>query len=571
MTPAHHIPAAPDKDAIICVGRDGTIHAVNHKAETITGLTAPELMGRPVKKIFRTHEGGAGFADLYDSVQEGKIISNHPVRLCDDTGGDAGSILADIIPLPDVKGVDGGALVCFGKDSFSPRAEHILQSLGDGVFTVDRQWKITSFNRAAEKITGWSTGQAIGRSCSKVFQASSCGKNCAIAECLYSGRAVSNRSITITNTEGLKIPVSISAAPLADHEGNIIGGVQTFRDLSVLDSMRKQLRRKHRFDEIVSKSRAMQRLFTILPEVARSPSTVLVSGESGTGKELVATALYNISSRQDNPFVVLNCGALPENLLESELFGYKAGAFTDARKDKPGRFAAAEGGTLFLDEIGDIPTSIQVKLLRVLQEKIYEPLGSNTPVKTDVRIITATNQDLKALVREGRFREDLYYRLNVVRIHLPPLRERKEDIPLLSEQFISEFNVQLGKDIAGISNPALNVLMNHDFPGNIRELKNIIEYAFILCEGGYILQEHLPEPFNTGNGLTRKKNGAEQQEPNRRMTLEEIEKQAVFLALENNHWKKVDTCRELRISKDTLRRKMIKYDLQRPMDDELNR
>ncbi len=548
------------------VDHAGIIHAVNRKAEDITGLTASELIGRPAKDIFCTHAKPAGFADLCESAKAGKVIRSHPVRLCSETGNTARSILADILPLPDGKNGAGGTLICFREDTFLPLAENILQSLGDGVFTVDLQWKITSFNRAAEEITGWRADQAIGRSCSKVFQASTCGKNCAMAESLYSGRTVANRSITITNTEGLKIPVSISAAPLADREGNITGGVQTFRDLSILDARRKQLSRKHRFDEIVSRSKAMQRLFTILPEVAASPSNVLVSGESGTGKELIATALYNFSSRNDKPFVVLNCGALPENLLESELFGYKAGAFTDARKDKPGRFAAAEGGTLFLDEIGDIPTSVQVKLLRVLQEKIYEPLGSNIPVKTDVRIITATNHDLKTLVREGRFREDLYYRLNVVRIHLPPLRERKEDIPLLIEQFITEFNARLGKDIAGISSPALNVLINHDFPGNIRELKNIIEYAFILCEGGYILQEQLPEPFNTGAGLRPEKTGVPVQAPDHRMTLEEIEKQAVFLALENNRWKKVDTCRELGISKDTLRRKMTKYDLHRPMD-----
>ena len=448
-----------------------------------------------------------------------------------------------------------------------PPARLILDSIGDGIFTVDQEWKITSFNRAAEKITGWQSDQVIGRPCSEIFCSSICGKSCAIAESLYSGRTISNRSIIIISNEGLKIPVSISASPLADHEGNIIGGVQSFRDLSALSLLRKQPSRKYRFDEIISKSKTMQRLFAIMPEVACSPSTVLVYGESGVGKELFATAMYNLSDRKSEPFVVLNCGALPESLLELELFGYKAGAFTDAKKDKPGRFAAAEGGTLFLDEIGDIPTSVQVKLLRVLQEKVYEPLGSNTPVKTDVRIITATNHDLKALVQEGRFREDLYYRLNVVRIHLPPLRERKEDIPLLTEQFIKEFSGQLSKDIVGISNPALNVLMRHNFPGNIRELKNIIEYAFILCEGGYILQEHLPEPFDKGTGLPPGDASQQKQEHDHRMTLEEIEQQAVFLALENNHWKKVDTCKELGISKDTLRRKMIKYNLQRPPDN----
>jgi transcriptional regulator with PAS, ATPase and Fis domain len=299
--------------------------------------------------------------------------------------------------------------------------------------------------------------------------------------------------------------------------------------------------------------------------VAASPSTVLISGESGTGKELVAKALYNISDRRSMPFVAVNCGALPEALLESELFGYKAGAFTDARKDKEGRFAAAEGGILFLDEIGDVPQSIQVKLLRVLQEKVYEPLGSNTPVKTDVRIITATNRDLQALVHEGKFREDLYYRLNVVRLHLPPLRERQEDIPLLVDQFIREFCALQAKDIVGIATSALNILMHHDFPGNIRELKNIIEYSFILCDGGYILPQHLPDPFNTAPHFPEPESGPRQDRP---QTLDEIEKQAIFLSLEKNRWKKSAVCEELGISKDTLRRKLGKYNLSQPFPEE---
>ncbi|HER62776.1 MAG TPA: PAS domain S-box protein [Desulfobacteraceae bacterium] len=449
----------------------------------------------------------------------------------------------------------------FHDNTLTLRSSLILDSTADGVFTVDQQWKITSFNRAAETITGWTAEEAVGRSCSEVFHSSICGKNCAIAESLYSGRPVSNRSITILNHGGEKIPISISASPLADHEGKIIGGVETFRDLSALTSLRKQLTRKYHFDEMISKSMSMQRLFAIMPEIAESTSTVMLYGESGTGKELMARAIYNISDRKGKPFIALNCGALPESLLESELFGYKAGAFTDARKDKEGRFAAAEGGTLFLDEIGDIPMSIQVKLLRVLQEKTYEPLGSNTSVPADVRIITATNKDLAAMVIDGTFREDLYYRLNVVRIHLPPLRERKEDIPLLINQFIKDFSAHMGKDIVGISNTAVNILMRHDFPGNIRELKNIIEYAFILCDGGYILPGHLPEPFDQSpesdeTPLLR--------EINRPQTLEETERQAIFLALENNRWNRNAACEELGVSKDTLRRKVIKYNLDQP-------
>jgi transcriptional regulator with PAS, ATPase and Fis domain len=306
----------------------------------------------------------------------------------------------------------------------------------------------------------------------------------------------------------------------------------------------------------------MQRIFEILPEIARSGSNVLILGESGTGKELVARATHNASHRRKEPFITVNCGALPDTLLESELFGYKAGAFTDAKHDRPGRFAAAEKGTIFLDEIGDIPASLQVKLLRVLQERIYEPLGSNIPVKADVRIIAATNRDLQALVEQGLFRDDLYYRLNVVKLLLPPLRERKEDIPMLCQHFIKTFSARQHKEITGLSEAAMDILLRYDFPGNIRELENIIEYAFILCHGGLIMPNHLPEPLapkepETGQGQVAPR------------SLEEIEKQAILSSLERNGWRKLMTCRELGISKDTLRRKIQKYRLVGPEDQDI--
>jgi len=326
--------------------------------------------------------------------------------------------------------------------------------------------------------------------------------------------------------------------------------------------LRKQLHNRYTCGEIISKSASMQRIFSILPDIANSESNVLILGESGTGKEVMARALYSASGRHNKPFIAVNCGALPETLLESELFGYKAGAFTDAKRDKEGRFAAAEDGTLFLDEIGDIPPSLQVKLLRVLQEKVYEPLGSNKPVKADARIITATNKDLQALVNEGLYREDLFYRLNVVKIHLPPLRERMEDIPMLIDHFTKKFSAQQGKDIVGISDTALNILMHYDYPGNIRELENIIEYAFILCQGGFIQPEHLPEPFSPTD--TFEETAAIL--PGKKQSLEEIEKAAIYQTLEINKWKKLATCRDLGISKDTLRRKIQRYKLKSPLE-----
>lgn len=545
-------------EGVITTDKDLNVTSFNNAAEKITGRKREDVIGIPCREALQCVECNDNCM-LQQSIADQTRIIDQSVFIRNSNGTPI-PVNMNTAPLFDEQQNIFGGINSFHDNTLSLWSSLILDSVADGVFTVDQHWKITSFNSGAETITGWQAEDAIGKSCSKVFCSSICGKTCAIAESLYNGQPVSNRSITIKGKDGELIPISISASPLADHQGNIIGGVETFRDLSALTTLRKQLTRRYQFEEMISKSKAMQRLFAIMPEVAASPSTVMVFGESGTGKELIARAIHNISGREKAPFVALNCGALPEQLLESELFGYKAGAFTDAKNDKAGRFTAAEGGTLFLDEIGDIPLSIQTKLLRVLQEKVYEPLGSNTSVETDVRIITATNKDLKEMVLDGTFREDLYYRLNVVRIKLPPLRERKEDIPLLIKQFIKEFSAQQGKEIAGISNPALNILMQYDFPGNIRELKNIIEYAFILCEGGFILPEHLPEPFGSGP----KNDSEESKDEAKPMTLEEIEKQAISVALENNNWKRVQTCRELGISKDTLRRKMIKYNLEPP-------
>jgi len=547
-------------DGVFTIDRNRIITSFNRAAETITGWQQEEVIGRPCRDIF--HSSVCGNDCLLQKAIDCNNMYIDRAIFIKNKKGDAIPVTISSAPLLDDFGNIIGGIETFRDNTASIRENLILDSIADGVFTVDRDWHITSFNRAAEEITGWTRENALGMSCSDIFHSSICGKNCAIAESLYRGAPVANRSITIRNTKGEKVPISISAAPLTDHEGNIIGGVETFRDLTAITTLRQQLSQKYTFDAIISKSAAMQRLFSILPDIARSPSTVLILGESGTGKELIARALYNTSERKDKPFVIVNCAALPETLLESELFGYKAGAFTDARKDKIGRFAIAEGGTLFLDEIGDLPGSVQVKLLRVLQEKVYEPLGSNTPVKADVRIITATNRNLQALVREGLFRDDLFYRLNVVKISLPPLRERKEDIPLLIDHFIKKYSAQQGKDIVGISSGALAILMRYDYPGNIRELENIVEYSFILCEGGYLQPQHLPEPFAAGfDEAAPPSPGSTGPQ-----TLEDIEKQAIVLSLERNRWKKMTTCRELAISKDTLRRKIERYGLHNPLD-----
>jgi transcriptional regulator with PAS, ATPase and Fis domain len=334
---------------------------------------------------------------------------------------------------------------------------------------------------------------AIGQQCSDVFRASICENDCTLRQTLSTAKPTVARTVYIINAADQRIPIKISAAVLQDEQGSVIGGVETFQDLRQIEELRKELQKIHTVSDIVGQSAAITHLFDLLPQIADSQSSVLIEGASGTGKELVARAIHNLSDRRKKRFVAVNCGSLPDTLLESELFGYKRGAFTDAKRDKPGRFALADGGTLFLDEIGDISQAMQMRLLRVLQEKTFEPLGSVETVRTNMRVIAATNKKLRKLVSEGRFREDLFYRIHVVHIDMPGLRERREDIPLLINHFIDRYNRLQDKEITGLAEEALVILMEHDYPGNIRELQNIIEHAFVLCQNGLIQLQHLPE------------------------------------------------------------------------------
>ena len=438
----------------------------------------------------------------------------------------------------------------------------ILDSIADGVFTIDLDWRITSFNAAAEKITGMSREEAVGKFCAEVFRATVCEDSCVLRRTMESGAPVINEEISIVRSDGETIPVNISTALLRDQEGNIVGGVETFRDLSVIEELRKELNASHTFHDIISKNHKMFDLFDILPDLAESESTVLIVGDSGTGKELFARAIHDLSTRSSGPIVTVNCGALPDTLLEAELFGYREGAFTDARKDKPGRFAMASGGTIFLDEIGDISAATQVKLLRVLQERVYEPLGATESVNADVRVITATNRDLDTMVEEGTFRRDLYYRINVVRLRIPPLRERREDIPLLIDHFISRFNRLRGRNVTGATAEVMSTLMGHDYPGNVRELENIIEHAFVLCRTGMIGMRHLPDNFRPPEGGKGQEDTA---------SLPELEGHFILEALRRNGWNREQTARELGMHKTTLWRKVKRLGLKLPSKDGRNR
>jgi transcriptional regulator with PAS, ATPase and Fis domain len=388
-----------------------------------------------------------------------------------------------------------------------------------------------------------------------------CGPDCALRETLETGKPIIGRAGYIVDAEGSRIPVSISTAVLRDADGRIIGGAETFRDLSEVEALRRELEGRNRVGDLVSRSPLMQRVFEALPAIAASPSTVLILGETGTGKDLVARTLHDLSPRREAPFVAVNCGALPETLLESELFGYKAGAFTGALKDKPGRFALAGRGTLFLDEIGEISPALQVRLLRVLQERVYEPLGGTRSEAARARIIVATHKDLGTRLRQGLFREDLYYRINVVRIELPPLRRRLEDIPLLADQFIERFNRLQDKAVQGITPEALSLLMAHRWPGNVRELENAVERAFIMCAAERIDVAHLPEELRSREAPGAGDSGGIKD------AHALLDAQAIRNALAEHHNNRTAAARALGIHKTTLFRRIKKLGMTLPARD----
>jgi PAS domain S-box-containing protein len=392
----------------------------------------------------------------------------------------------------------------------------LLDSMADGVFTVDKKGSITSWNKSMERITGYHADEIIGKNCRVIGFDRCFGKTCptGVKECnIFNKGNLDGKECFLKHKSGIDIPVVKSARVFTDSHNAVIGVVETVTDMSELYKARHEaevLHRKlgdvHRFDTIIGAGDAMMKMFVSIEAAAGSDVTALLQGESGTGKERVAGAIHFNSRRKDGAFITVNCSALSESLLESELFGHVKGSFTGAIRDRIGRFEEAEGGTLFLDEIGEISPFIQVKLLRVLQEREVERVGDSKKRKVDIRIIAATNKDLFTLVKEGQFREDLYYRLKVFPIHIPPLRERKNDIPLLVRHFMDIQNVKTGKNVAGLSPSAMRSLLDYNWPGNVRELENAIEHAFVLCAGDHIELIDLPVEIREDGHIQEQKN-----------------------------------------------------------------
>ncbi|MFO7821278.1 MAG: sigma 54-interacting transcriptional regulator [Lentisphaeria bacterium] len=417
----------------------------------------------------------------------------------------------------------------------------ILDCLVEGVLTVDSQKNINFFNREAERITGFRVEEAIGQPCCDIFCAEVCGEGCLLEAAIEKRETITDHRINIIDRNGHSATLSINARSLRGESGDRKGGITTFRDVTNEEALRRQIENSHNFNDIVSCHPQMHKTFALLPNLAASDLPTLIEGANGTGKSLLGNVIHNLSNRQEGQYITVNCALLPEALLESELFGSKK---RHAHGGRDGAFALAENGTLLLDEIGDLSPAMQVRVLRVLQKKAYVPLGSTEPETTNARIVATTSQPLDALVQDGSFRQDLYYRLNVLSLEFPPLKERLCDIPLLVEHFRRRLNAEKGNHIENVATEVFDVLMRHDFPGNIRELKNIIHHAFVLCKGNKIQCEHLPHYLL---GITE---------------FENIEKSVISSALRDHNGNRSAVARRLGIDTGTLFLKMRHFGLE---------
>jgi PAS domain S-box-containing protein len=552
---------------VMILSPDRKILEINRSAEIITGYSAPEISGKYCYQ-FLLEDLCGGDCKFYESAEPEPMSESSPAakkkqrrvkrnisKIVSPVYGPGQEIIGCIEVFQDHSAL---------KDLID-RVRHddrrlklILDNLDIGVLTVDCGGHITFFNTVAETITGYVRGDVLGKSCNSIFGQDGCEDLVLLTKTIADGMARSNKDGEIRTRQGQAIPIRANYMALKNEENRIVGGLATISDLSLMYQLNSAISDRYTFYDMVGKDPTMQKIFETLPVVAASDATVLIEGPTGTGKDVLAKVIHSASLRSNKPLVKVNCAALPDNLLESEMFGYVKGAFTGADKDKPGRFQEADGGTIFLDEIGDLPLALQAKLLRVLEDKEFYPLGSRKTTKVDVRIITATNQMLERLVKEKRFREDLFYRLNVMRFDLPPLKDRKGDLPLLISHILKRFCATRDIRAEKLSEDAMAILLNHDYPGNIRELENIIEHALIVCQDKIIERKHLPVSFQKMVGY---------QETNQEIALnldqeiESSEKNVIRTMLKKYHWNRAKTARALNINRTTLWRKMKKYDI----------
>ena len=542
------------------------ITSFNRAAEFLTGYKEQDVIGKDCHQVFR-NDLCRGECRFHQAVEAEQSSLSFDVEIRD-KNNEKRTITKIVTPLYDRERKLIGCIEVFQDRSAledlmnrirygERQLKIILDNLDIGIFTVTRGGLINFFNTLAESISGYRREEVLGKPCSIIFPQEEEGCPALLQQCIEDGKPRSNKKEVITSKGGAPIPIRASYVALRNEKGRIVGGLAAIQDLSVIDQFSRAISSRYTFADMIGKDPAMQRIFEIIPVVSASDATVLIEGPTGTGKDLLAKVIHNAGGRAEKPFVKVNCAALPDNLLESEMFGYVKGAFTGATQDKPGRFQEASGGSIFLDEIGDLPFSLQAKLLRVLEDKEFYPLGGRKTTRVDVRIIAATNQGLEKLVAEKKFREDLFYRLNVIRLELPPLKSRRGDIPLLVDHIMKRLITLRSTRVKRISEEALAILLNYDYPGNIRELENILEHALIICQDEVIEPKHLP--------LFLGKQGVSSSPSLNRVLDSEAplrdEKQRILEALERHEGHRGRAAEELRMDRTTLWRKMKKHGL----------
>ncbi|MCP3952385.1 MAG: PAS domain-containing protein [Desulfobacterales bacterium] len=547
------------------VGSNRRIDAINYSAQALMGLKASEVIGEDCREVFtgvpcmvncklRNHGNHATTepdVEITDDDDSKLLLTRLATPIYDAGGQVAGclTILQDHSPIADL----------IDRIHYEERSlKIILNNLDVGIFTVNRGGYITFFNNEAEKISGYDRRTVLGKPCSAIFGSEAAHDLCLLKESIADGSARSSRPGKMMTTEGETIPVRANYLALKNEKGAVVGGLATFHDLTLVRQLTRAMRDRYTFHDMIGKSPEMQKIFEMVNVVARTDATVLIEGATGTGKDLLAKVMHSSSRRSDHPFVKVNCAAIPDNLLESELFGYVRGAFSGADRDKPGRFDEADSGTIFLDEIGDLPISLQAKLLRVLEDKEFYPLGSRHTRKVNVRIVSATNRGLDKLVTEQQFREDLFYRLNVFRIELPEIKDRREDLPLLISHILRRVGATRGNSRVELSEEALEVLLNYDYPGNVRELENVLEHALIICTHDIIQHTHLPDYIHTRlASLPTYRSPAVTLAPDE----EHTDRQQIIACLQQHHGNRNKAARALGINRTTLWRKMKRYGL----------
>ncbi|MFZ1517573.1 MAG: sigma 54-interacting transcriptional regulator [Ignavibacteriaceae bacterium] len=558
-------------DGIVVISRDKQIIVFNEAASRITGYDEEKVIGNSYEILFDKNHGDKNF--INESLENNLAYNNISINIID-VKSQTKNVLASITPIKRDEKVLSVVFVFRDTKEMLSLAEEIqdktlelidqknkldaiFNSNIEGTFTIDNDWNVTSFNSSAEKITGYKKNEAIGKKCWDIFNSQFCRNGCHMEQTMLKSKATIGNELEIIHKTGSKVPIRVNSNILINNKNESIGAVETFIDISEIRNLSEHLSEVYKYENIVGRNKEIKQIINVLESVSQTDSSVLITGESGTGKELAARAIHINSSRHSGPFIAINCSAFVESLIESELFGHEKGAFTGAIKTKIGKFEIAKGGTLFLDEIGDLSPSIQTKLLRVIETREFERVGGNKPIKVEARIIAATNKILYEEIKAGRFREDLFYRINVINIHLPPLRERMDDFPLIVNHFIELFNKKFNKQIKQFSSQAFDILVDYEWPGNIRELENVIEHCFVLCSDSIIQVECLPKRLREQkkklsiSSIAKQKNG-----------FKDVERELIISVLEKHNGNRTKVAKELNINPSTLWRKIKKLGIE---------